>query len=321
MNRMRVTASILFIITIFNCCVPTKKYNELILSQDEVLLNNRRLEQTQEEYLDLRTEYAELKKRSYNTEKGLKDLIGKYEALNQRYNDLKNHYEGNASIDELAISPVVQELNLKKELAALKAELEQKQTKIWDLEMELDQKGSDQESTDLTTPTNPIIPQEETGSQNSIRMISLNQAVEEALASYASGDLTISINENQVFVLLPQDLLFEKGSKDIADQGQKAIAALSSVLRENSDIAINIEGHTDSDGNPAYNWDLSVTRATSVVRELISLGIDATRLTASGRSHYDPIDTNATSAGKARNRRVEIILTEHINQSMDLIKN
>ncbi len=315
---MRVAASLLFIISVFYCCVPTKKYNQLILSQDEVLLNNRRLEQTAEEYLDLRTEYAELKKRFYNTEKGLKDLIGKYEALNQRYNDLKNHYEGNASIDELAISPVVQELNLKKEVAALKAELELKQTKIWDLEMELDHKGSDQES---ILPNNPIVAPAETQSQNSTRMISLNQAIERALSSYTNSDLSISIDNNQVFVLLPQDLLFEKGSKEIATQGQNAIAAISEVLRENPDIAINIEGHTDSDGNSRFNWDLSVTRATSVVLELISLEIDATRLTASGRSHYDPIDTNATSEGKARNRRVEIILTEYVSQSINLIKN
>jgi len=86
-------------------------------------------------------------------------------------------------------------------------------------------------------------------------------------------------------------------------------------------VEINVEGHTDTDGSAAQNWDLSVRRATTVAQVLISNGVDPKRVIASGRSFYFPVASNSTSAGKAKNRRTEIILSPKLDKLYDLINN
>jgi len=80
-----------------------------------------------------------------------------------------------------------------------------------------------------------------------------------------------------------------------------------------------VEGHTDTDGNAAFNWDLSVGRATSVVKELTKNGVDPSRITAAGRGEFQPVASNKTPSGKAKNRRTEIILSPRLDALYDII--
>ena len=122
-------------------------------------------------------------------------------------------------------------------------------------------------------------------------------------------------------------LLFASGSWTINEQGLNAIRNLASVLENEKEISVLIEGHTDNvpyrgNGQVKDNWDLSVMRATSVVRALLKSGnIEPVRLSASGRSEYLPIDTADSAEARAKNRRTEIILTPNLDQLFQLIQN
>jgi len=147
----------------------------------------------------------------------------------------------------------------------------------------------------------------------------LRSKVNQALLGFTDADLSVSERNGKIYVSLSQNLLFATNSDNIDWKGKKAIRSLADVLKQNPDINITVEGHTDPDGSPAKNWDLSVRRATAVVKILTETNVNAERITASGRSFYYPIASNATAAGKAKNRRTEIILSPRLDQLYKII--
>lgn len=122
-------------------------------------------------------------------------------------------------------------------------------------------------------------------------------------------------------------LLFDSGSWRVKKNGQDAIKTIANILAINPDVEIMIEGHTDNvpyhgKGSIVDNWDLSVKRATSVVRQLMkNKHIDPKRLIAAGRSKYMPVADNSTPQGRAKNRRIEVILTPKLDEIMNLLQN
>jgi chemotaxis protein MotB len=152
----------------------------------------------------------------------------------------------------------------------------------------------------------------------------LRKKINDALVGFNSEELTVSTKNGKVYVSLQENLLFPSGSAVVNPKGIQALGKLAEVLNVNPDINVEIEGHTDSipmKGRYADNWELSVARSTSIVRILTATyKVDAARVTASGRSKYEPIDTNTTTAGRARNRRTEIILEPKLDQLMQLIQ-
>ncbi len=152
---------------------------------------------------------------------------------------------------------------------------------------------------------------------------SLRKKMADALVNFKSNELSVVTKNGKVYVSMQESLLFPSGSAAVNPKGKEAIGQLAQVLNTNPDINVNIEGHTDSipiKGKFADNWALSVARATSIVRVLTdSYGVDPTRVTASGRSKYDPIDSNDTPEGRARNRRTEVILEPKLDELMRLL--
>jgi chemotaxis protein MotB len=145
-----------------------------------------------------------------------------------------------------------------------------------------------------------------------------------ALVGFNSSDLTVTQKNGKVYVSLSEKFLFPSGSAVVNDSGKIALGKLADVLIANPDIAVNIEGHTDSipiRGRFADNWALSTARATSVVRILVNdYKVDPTRVIASGHAWFDPVDTNATPEGRARNRRTEIILSPKLDEIYKLLE-
>ena len=120
-------------------------------------------------------------------------------------------------------------------------------------------------------------------------------------------------------------LLFESGSAQVNKQGKAALGKLAEVLKKQTDIDVMIEGHTDSKPIKTVqfkdNWDLSVVRATSVVRILTKdYNVNPLQIVPSGRSEYLPVDSNETAEGRAHNRRTEIIMAPRIDKLMDILK-
>lgn len=153
----------------------------------------------------------------------------------------------------------------------------------------------------------------------------LNDVLRDALLGFQSDELSVEVKNGKVYVSMSDKLLFRSGSASIEDKGKEAIKVLADVLDKNNDIDILIEGHTDT--IPIHtavykdNWDLSVARATSIVRILTTeYKIAPTRLTASGKGEFSPKATNATPEGRAVNRRTEIILSPKLDEIMQLLK-
>ena len=153
----------------------------------------------------------------------------------------------------------------------------------------------------------------------------LKDAVSSALQGFEGKGLTVERKNGKVYVSMENKLLFSSGSWAVNGEGQRAVVNLASVLKDNPDINVLIEGHTDNvpyggKGVLLDNWDLSTKRATAIVRILVNNNVNAEQVTAAGRSKYVPLTSNATSSGKAKNRRIEIILAPNLDAINDLLE-
>lgn len=156
-------------------------------------------------------------------------------------------------------------------------------------------------------------------------MKKLKETLSKALNSFEGKGLTVEQKNGKVYVSMENKLLFNSGSYSVGSEGKKAVVELGKVLADNPDISVLIEGHTDDDGfssaGPiANNWDLSTKRATAIVAILSdNKMINKQSLTAAGRGEFSPLASNATAEGKAKNRRIEIILTPRLDEIAQML--
>jgi chemotaxis protein MotB len=155
-------------------------------------------------------------------------------------------------------------------------------------------------------------------------MTRLKNSITDALLNYKTDELNIYIRDGKVYVSLEEKLLFKSGSDVVDIKGKEALKSLAKVLNGTSDITVLVEGHTDNVPIKTKlfedNWDLSTARATSIVRILTKdYGFDSNRITASGRGQFHPIKSNDTVAGRAGNRRTEIILSPDLKEIYQLL--
>jgi chemotaxis protein MotB len=152
----------------------------------------------------------------------------------------------------------------------------------------------------------------------------LRNKMAEALKGLSSNDLSVVQKNGKVYVSLSENLLFPSGSAVVNPKGVDALAKLAAVLNLDADVAVNIEGHTDSipiRGKYKDNWDLSAARANSIVRILVdNYKVDPARVIASGHAYFDPVDTNSSVEGRAKNRRTEIILSPKLEEMYKLLE-
>lgn len=137
-------------------------------------------------------------------------------------------------------------------------------------------------------------------------------------------DVDVQVLKGVVYISLSDNMLYKSGSYEISDRAGETLSKIAKIIQDYKDYEVLIEGNTDTDPiskpNIRNNWDLSALRASSVVQALQNnYGVDPQRLTAGGRGEYNPIADNSTAAGKARNRRTQIIITPKLDQFMELI--
>jgi len=162
--------------------------------------------------------------------------------------------------------------------------------------------------------------------QKDVAADSLRKAIAAALTGFASG-ISVYVKNGKVYVSMEEKLLFPSGSTKVQPEGVEALQDLAKALEANPDIGIMVEGHTDDvhmngTGEIKDNWDLSVMRATSIVKIILQDGnIDPHRLSASGVSQYDPIDPALTTDARKKNRRTDIILTPKLNEILKMLNN
>lgn len=156
-------------------------------------------------------------------------------------------------------------------------------------------------------------------------MRTLKEKLSDALLNFEDKGLTVEARDGKVYVSMENKLLFQSGSWTVENEGQRAIDGLGSVLADNPDIAVLIEGHTDNvpysgKGPLKGNWDLSTKRATAIVNQLLeNPNILPQNLTAAGRGQYLPIAPNTTREGRAANRRIEVVLSPQLDEIKQII--
>ena len=153
----------------------------------------------------------------------------------------------------------------------------------------------------------------------------LRQRVSDALLGFNAQDLQVNVKNGKVYVSLSEQLLFKSGSTKVDPKGQDALIKLANALKDNKDVNVLVEGHTDNVpikgvvSGAKDNWDLSVLRATEITRLLTTAGMDPGQVTPSGRGQYLPVAANDTPQDKALNRRTDIILTPKLDELFSIL--
>ncbi len=241
--------------------------------------------------------------------------------LDKRYEDLRKAQEslveGSTSETKKLLSQLqtTQDNLYKKEddLNNLSARLETERKNLDNLKQQLESRNA------------RLIELEGILSRKDSAVVALKNKVSNALLGFEGKGLKVTQKNGKVYVSLEEKLLFPSGSTDVDPNGVNALKQLARVLEQNPDINITIEGHTDDvpvipGSKYKDNWDLSVQRATSIVRILLDgTNIDPKRLTAAGRSQYLPVDPAKTPEARQKNRRTEIILTPNLDELFKIL--
>ncbi|MBC7721910.1 MAG: flagellar motor protein MotB, partial [Pedobacter sp.] len=237
----------------------------------------------------------------------------KISQMNQSASDLKNNVstlQSNLSKLESAKNTLQQQLDATKNEASNRLNASQQQ-----INRSKEQIANQQQR---LAQLQALIDQQKQNTEN------IRKKMADALVNFNANELSVHVKDGKVYVSLQESLLFPSGSATVNPKGKQAISQLAQVLNNNQDINVNIQGHTDSipiKGRFEDNWALSVARATSIVRVLTNTyNVNPVRVTASGRSWYEPIDDNFLSQGRANNRRTEIILEPKLDELMKLIQ-
>ena len=155
--------------------------------------------------------------------------------------------------------------------------------------------------------------------------LALVTSLKGALGNMADEDIEINVEKGVVYVSISDKLLFDSGRYNVTDRAKEVLGKVATVVKNKPDIEFMVEGHTDDKAIKTSmfedNWDLSVKRATSVVRILQDeFGVAPARMTAAGRSYYVPVATNETAEGRAKNRRTRIVVLPKLDQFYGMIE-
>lgn len=291
---LRKIALSILAVTMLSSCVTRRLYNELDAQYQDALKDNERLSSDLDLLNTSNTDLEQIKKQLADQLRELQqernNLNAEISAAQNKLKDLEHSY---SNLEKHSAETLKAEAA---RLASAKSELEEKAKRVAELESIL--------------------------ANNDKQMKALKDNLSKALNAFEGRGLTIEHKNGKVYVSMENKLLFKSGSWTVNNEGNEAVVELGKVLADNPDITVLIEGHTDNDkilGNlgdgVTTNWDLSTKRSLAIVSILEkTAGIDKKNLTAAGRSEFAPIADNKTAEGKAKNRRIEVILTPNLDK-------
>jgi chemotaxis protein MotB len=293
-------------------------------------------------YTELEDKYANLKREN-------RDLNDELEALTSDHNSLSNEFESLQGLydkavqerDRLRADLAASEANLatlkasyealeKNSSAAIADNVQKNRELLAQLEAKEQALAAESErlstlQKELQNRSQRVADLERVIAAKDAEMTQLKNAISSALTAFEGKGLTVEQRNGKVYISMENKLLFKSGSWSVGPEGRTAVQQLGAVLADNPEISILIEGHTDNvpyKGNAQLNgnWDLSTKRATSIVKILKeNPNIRPENLTAAGRGEFAPIASNDTSEGKAKNRRIEVILTPKLDEITKLL--
>ncbi len=275
-----------------SCIVSKKKYDEATSRADKEHASNVDLSKKLQAQMDFNRQLGEQNKRLSNTIDGLNQRIA---SLKDSISDLEHNV---TTLNNKIATLGSENQSTTKELNSTKEKIAEQRRRLEQLQALIDQQQAATEA--------------------------LRKKITDALVGFNSNELTVTMKNGKVYISMQESLLFPSGSAEVNPKGKEALSKVATVLNAGSDINIDIEGHTDSlpihTAKYADNWSLSTARATSIAHVLIDeYHVTPARLIASGRSEYDPVATNSTPEGRAKNRRTEIILEPKLDELMQLM--
>lgn len=321
----------LILTTLFSC-VPAKKYEELKAKQeacrDEVSALKALNQDLEEQNNELKASIETIQKQRTQFQNDLAESKIDLATMNNNYDNLKETYRlltdknnSQSSKNKSATD------KLMKQLQQTQLDLQAQEDALRALETSLLKKETDLKklSADLEAREKRVKELEAIINKKDAALANLKKKVKEALLGFENNGLTIEQKNGKVYVSLDESLLFASGSYKVGTKGTDVLKKLSKVLETSSDIDVVVEGHTDnvplkSKGDIEDNWDLSVKRATAVVKIMTSSSnVSPKRLTAAGRGEYLPLDLSNTAEGRKKNRRIEVILTPKLDELFELL--
>lgn len=284
MKVLKITAIILLASTLFTSCVSKKKFTALQADQEKLTAKYNALDGSLNK---CELENNDLKAKLDGKNKQLVSLQDEVDYLKKSQNNLIN------SMSDLAVLSKTGAESMKKSLEILNDQSRYIK--------DLNQESARKDSINLALVTN----------------------LKRSLSDVNDKDVTVEVRGGVVFVSISDKMLFKSGSHEINTNATKVLAKIATIIKDHKDLNVMVEGHTDDvpihTDCVADNWDLSVKRATTVVRFLeTNYKISPERLTAAGRGENDPKENNKSNTGRAKNRRTEIVLTPRLDQFIEL---
>ena len=316
----------------FFSCVPARKYEELKAKKDTckeenttLKSQNQNLEENNKE-LTASLEMLNKEKSAIENDKELQERS--YDLMKNNYNNINATYQ--LLLDknkELLAGNNFATTKLMTQLQKNQEELQVKEDALRTLEASLHKKESALSDLNVTLAEREkrVNELESIIAKKDAAVTALKDKVKAALLGFENNGLTIEQKNGKVYVSLDENLLFSSGSYNVGSKGIVVLKKLAIVLEQSPDINVLVEGHTDnvpmkSQGAIADNWDLSVKRATSVVKIMTENStVNPKRLTAAGRGEYSPLDLSNTAEGRKKNRRIEVILTPKLDELFKLL--
>jgi len=320
-----------FLLSLTSCVTP-KIHNALVDEHDatksalttqekKVLQLMGNIEEQEGTIISLKSQISEMRNDSVQNGIALTTLQSKYDALSDAY-DLLTSKNSRYMADKA------------KETKKLLEQLEQAQTELFAKEDELNQLSASLDAKEdelklaqeeLNVRSIRVIELETIINKKDSMVSALKKSISKALIGLEGEGLTVVQKNGKVYISLEEDLLFASGKYEVNNGGMAALSKLATALASQKDLEILVEGHTDSiplsgRGLVKDNWDLSVMRATNVVKVLLKTpSLDPLQLTAAGRAEFVPIATNKTKEGRSANRRIEMILSPNLDDLFELL--
>jgi chemotaxis protein MotB len=315
--------SILFAALFITACVPAKKYQELLEKEKQC---SEELEKYKNSALnnegkakDLQAKYDIASKEVSTLKQDTSDLGNKYRLLETQYDKQSIQLESmEQAFDKLRMAGAKETATLQAELEAKNLELQRKEEALMQLEKELNAKQAL-----LAEREQRVYELEEMIRRKDEAAQQLKNKVANALKGFESQGLSVVYKNGKIYVSMEAKLLFASGSTTVEPQGKNALIELAKVLESEKELEIIVEGHTDTDklnsaSSPKNNWELSVLRSTSVIDIMLSNSkMVPAQIMAAGRSEFHPVDP----ANKAKNRRIEVIISPNLSELYDMISN
>ncbi len=325
-------------ISLLSACVPQRQYEDVKIARDSC---ESQMKKFRAEYESFTAREKELNSRLEELIKQVSTLIRDTTGMGITYRRLTSSYDKlNQTYDQLLANNAAlmkgkeadnRELMGKFQLT--QEELQKKEDKLRESERALEIRTEEinklsadlkQFEEELNAKELRVKELESILARKDSTVKALFDKVESALLGFKDNGLSMSVKNGKVYVSLEERLLFASGSTEVDAKGVEALKKLSKVLENESDVNVLIEGHTDNvpikSAKIKDNWDLSVLRATSIVRILISASkVDPKIFTVAGRGEYYPVDSANTAEARKKNRRTEIILTPDLDELFKIL--